>query len=168
MTAKIGSIIEIRDIIKAVPVSTVETIGLPIPPVVTVEVNLAALEVPDIAAAVPPPAMIASAQVISGLKFTTVDNIITVPANAANGTAILSNKLSIYGMKYANISTKVATPKMINADKLPIQCQDSFKSKTLKYEDKLNANNGIKTLKPTEAANPIPRQILIIVSKFIF
>ena len=65
------------------------------------------------------------------------------------------------------ISTKVATPKIIKADILPIQTQESLSSKTLKYDAKLNTNKGKNTLKPTDAANPMPRQILIIVSKLI-
>ena len=36
--------------------------------------------------------------VISGLKLATVDTMTAVPAMAAKGTAIVSNKLSIYGM----------------------------------------------------------------------
>ena len=96
--AKIGKKIETIDIITEVPVSTVETIGFAIPPVVAVEVNLVTLDVPATAAAVPPPAIIAKAQVITGLKSATVDNIIAVPASAANGTDIESNKLSIYGI----------------------------------------------------------------------
>jgi len=120
MIAKTGKIIDTNDIKMEVPVSTVDITGFPIPPVVTVDVSLAALEVPAIAAAVPPPAMMANAQVISGLKSATVDNIIMVPAKAANGTAILSNKLSTYGIKYAKISTMVATP---NIKKQPMVLQ---------------------------------------------
>ena len=78
-----------------VPVSTVETIGFAIPPVVTVEVNRVALDVPEIAAAVPPPAIIANAHVTTGLKSDTVESITAVPANVANGTDILSSRLSI-------------------------------------------------------------------------
>lgn len=89
-----GSTIEMNDITIAIPVSMKETTGLPIPPVVAVDVNLVALEVPDITAAVPPPAIIANAQVISGLKLTSVDNTTMVPAKPASGTAILSSKLS--------------------------------------------------------------------------
>ena len=55
-TATIGSTIEMNDSTIAVPVSIKETTGLPNPPVVTVDVNRVALELPDITAAVPPPA----------------------------------------------------------------------------------------------------------------
>lgn len=130
--AKTGKKKEIIVMIMDVPVSTVEMTGFPIPAVVTVDASLVALEVPEIATAVPPPAIIANVHVISGLKFTIVESITTVPATAAKGTAILSNKLSIYGIKYANISTIVATPKIINDERLPIHCHESFKSKTLK------------------------------------
>ena len=86
------------DVIKAVPVSIVDTTGFPIPAVVAVDANRVALEAPEIAAAVPPPAIIAKAQVTSGLKSATVDTITAVPAIAAKGTATESNKLSIYGI----------------------------------------------------------------------
>ncbi len=99
MIAAIGSTIEMIDITIAVPVSIKETTGLPIPPVVAAEVNLVALVVPEIAAAVPPPAIIAKAHVISGLKLTSVDSITIVPAKTAKGTAILSSRLSTYGIK---------------------------------------------------------------------
>ena len=92
--ANTGRKIEIIDISVDVPVSIVDTKGFAIPPVVVVDANLVVLVVPEIAAAVPPPAIIANAQVITGLKSETVDNITAVPAKAANGTAMLSNKLS--------------------------------------------------------------------------
>ena len=60
--------------------------GFPKPPVVTVDASLVVLEVPAITAAVPPPAIIASDHVTTGLKSATVDIIIVVPARAANGT----------------------------------------------------------------------------------
>lgn len=94
-----GSTIEMNDITIAVPVSMKETTGFPIPPVAAVDVNLVALEVPDMTAAVPPPAIIANAHVISGLKLTSVDKTIMVPAKPAKGTAILSSRLSTYGIK---------------------------------------------------------------------
>lgn len=96
--ANIGIKIEITDMIIAVPVSNVETTGFPNPAVVVVDTSLAALEVPAIAAAVPPPAIIAKAQVITGLKSATVDTITAVPAIAASGTIIESSRLSIYGI----------------------------------------------------------------------
>ena len=52
MTATNGSTIEMNDITIAVPVSIKETTGLPIPPVVTVDVNLVTPELPDMIAAV--------------------------------------------------------------------------------------------------------------------
>ena len=91
----IGKKTETIDITTAVPVSTVETTGFPIPAVVAVDANRVAPEAPEIAAAVPPPAIMAKAQVISGVKLATVETITAVPAMAANGTAIVSNKLSI-------------------------------------------------------------------------
>ena len=82
----------------AVPVSKVETTGLPNPPVVLVEVSLVAADDPAIAVAVPPPAMIARDHVITGSKSAMVETITAVPAMAANGIAIESNKLSMNGM----------------------------------------------------------------------
>ena len=94
----IGKKIEKADITIEDPVSMVETNGFPNPPVVVVDANLVALEVPAIAAAVPPPAIIANAQVTTGLNSATVETITAVPATAAKGTAIESSKLSIYGI----------------------------------------------------------------------
>jgi len=99
MAARTGIKIETIDMNTDVPVSKVDTTGLPKPPVTVVEANRVVLEVPATAAAVPPPAIMAKDQVINGLKSATVDSIIAVPANAASGTAILSSKLSTYGIK---------------------------------------------------------------------
>ncbi len=90
-----GKKIDTIEVIKAVPVSMVETIGFPNPAVVAVDASRVAPEAPEIAAAVPPPAIMANAQVISGLKFATVETITAVPATVAKGTAIVSRKLSI-------------------------------------------------------------------------
>ena len=65
------------------------------------------------------------------------------------------------------ISTIVAAPKVIKAAVLPIHSQDSLSCQTSKKEAKLKANNGKKTLKPTDADKPTPRQILIMVSNVI-
>ncbi len=96
--ANIGKKIETMDMIIEVPVSTVETKGLPIPAVDTVEPKRVTLAELFTAAAVPPPAMIAKAQVITGLKSATVDTIIAVPAMVANGIATVSKRLSITGI----------------------------------------------------------------------
>jgi hypothetical protein len=93
--ANTGKNIDTIDMTAAVPVSMVETTGFAKPPVVTVDAKRVVLDDPAIAAAVPPPAIIAKDQVITGLKSATVESITAVPANAANGTAILSNELSI-------------------------------------------------------------------------
>ena len=86
------------DVTIAVPVSMVDTTGLPIPAVVAVDAKRVAPEAPEIAAAVPPPAIIAKAQVISELKSATVDTITAVPAIAAKGIATESSKLSTKGI----------------------------------------------------------------------
>lgn len=97
--AKIGANIAAVDTTMAVPVSTVETMGFPNPPVVAVEVNLVAAPAPRMAVAVPPPAMMARDQVITGSKLATVETITAVPAIAAKGTAKLSKRLSSQGTK---------------------------------------------------------------------
>lgn len=98
-TASIGAKIEAAVTATAVPVSTVETMGLATPPVVAVEVNLVAAPAPFIAVAVPPPAIIANDQVTIGSNPATVLTITAVPAMAAKGTAILSKRLSTQGIK---------------------------------------------------------------------
>lgn len=80
------------------PVSIVVTNGFPNPAVETVEVNRVAPEAVLMVAAVPPPAIMANAQVTTGLKSATVDTITAVPATVAKGIAILSNKLSTNGI----------------------------------------------------------------------
>ena len=82
------------DITIEVPVSKVETTGFAIPPVVAVDAKRVTLELPATAAAVPPPAMMAKAQVIAGLKSATVETTTAVPAMVANGIATVSNTLS--------------------------------------------------------------------------
>ena len=82
----------------AVPVSAVETTGFPIPAVFTEEANRVTVVIPCMAEAVPPPAIKANIQVIIGLISTKVEAITTVPAIAAKGVAIVSNKLSINGI----------------------------------------------------------------------
>ena len=90
-----GRKIEKIDKVMAAPVSIVDTTGLPSPPVVAVDANLVALDEPAIAVAVPPPAIIARDHVMTGFKSATVDTITAVPAMAARGIAMESNKLSI-------------------------------------------------------------------------
>lgn len=94
INARTGMKIENTDITTEVPVSIVDTTGFAIPPVVAVEANLVVPELLATAAAVPPPAIIAKAQVITGLKSATVDTITAVPAMAAKGMAIVSKALS--------------------------------------------------------------------------
>lgn len=97
--ASTGAKIEAALTATAVPVSTVETIGFAIPPVVAVEANLPDALAPFMAVAVPPPAIMAKDQVTTGSKPATVLTITAVPAIAANGTAKLSNRLSTHGIK---------------------------------------------------------------------
>jgi len=81
-----------------IPVSTVVSTGFANPAVVVLEVSLAADAFPLIAAAVPPPAIIANAQVIMGSKSVIVATITAVPAKVANGKAIVSSALSNHGI----------------------------------------------------------------------
>ena len=96
--ARIGRNMEKMDMTIDVPVSTVDTNGFPKPAVVALDVRRDAPAALFMVAAVPPPAMMASAQVMTGLKSATVDTITAVPAMAANGIAIVSNILSTKGM----------------------------------------------------------------------
>ncbi len=96
--ARTGKKIETMDITTEVPVSSVETKGFPKPAVETVEPNRVALAELFTAAAVPPPAIIAKAQVITGLKSATVETIIAVPAIVAKGIATVSKRLSTTGI----------------------------------------------------------------------
>ena len=98
MIANIGKNIETIDITMENPVSIEETTGFPNPAVETVEPNRVTLAELFTAAAVPPPAIIAKAQVINGLKSASVDTITAVPAMVANGIAIVSKRLSITGI----------------------------------------------------------------------
>lgn len=98
-TPKTGAKIEAVDTATAVPVSTVDTTGLAIPPVVAVEVNRPAALAPLIAVAVPPPAIIANDQVTTGSRSAMVETITAVPAIAAKGIAKLSKALSTHGIK---------------------------------------------------------------------
>ena len=99
IAANIGAKMDAVATTTAVPVSTVDTTGLPKPPVVAVEANLLAAPAPLIAVAVPPPAIIANDQVTTGSRLATVDTITAVPAIAAKGTATLSKRLSTQGIK---------------------------------------------------------------------
>ena len=167
IAARAGANIDATETATAVPVSTVEIIGLATPPVVAVEANRPAAPAPLIAVAVPPPAIMAKDQVTIGSKPATVLTITAVPAIAANGTAILSNRLSTQGIKYAKISINIAAPSVSKAAKLPIHSQLSLSSHFPKNAARLSANKGKNTLKPTEAAKPIPKNILITVSDVI-
>lgn len=93
-----GRNMEKMEMINEAPVSTVEINGFPNPAVETVEVTLDAPAVLLMAAAVPPPAIMANAQVTTGFKSTTVETITAVPAMVANGIAIVSSKLSTNGI----------------------------------------------------------------------
>lgn len=96
--AKGARSIETNAINKELPVSIVETIGLASPPLATVDVRRNEAALPLIAAAVPPPAIIAKAQVAIGFKSPTVAKTTAVPAIPARGRAMESNILSTQGM----------------------------------------------------------------------
>lgn len=94
ITANIGAKIDNIDSKTAVPVSATDTTGFAKPPVEAVEAKRVVAAEPLIVVAAPPPATIANAHVIAGLKSVKVDAITKVPATPANGTAKLSNTLS--------------------------------------------------------------------------
>lgn len=83
----------------AAPVSATETTGLASPPVVTVLAARPVAVAPLIAAAAPPPAIMASVQVMAGLKSAVVEAMMAVPAMPAKGTAKVSSRLSIKGTR---------------------------------------------------------------------
>ena len=66
--------------VTAAPVSSVDTKGLASPPVAPVEANLPVALAPFIAVAVPPPAIMAKVQVITGSKLAAVETTTAVPA----------------------------------------------------------------------------------------
>lgn len=99
IAANMGAKIETIETTVAVPVSTVEITGFPKPPVVAVEANLLVADAPLIAVAVPPPAIMAKDQVMTGSRSETVATITAVPAKAANGIARPSNNESTHGIK---------------------------------------------------------------------
>ena len=96
--AKTGINMDTIDITTEVPVSIVDTTGFATPAVETVDPKRVALAELLIDAAVPPPAIIAKAQVITGLKSAIVDTITAVPAIVASGIAIVSKALSTTGI----------------------------------------------------------------------
>ena len=96
--ATIGKKMAKMDMMTEVTVSIVDTIGLPNPAVEIVDVTRDAPAALFIVAAVPPPAIIANAHVITGLKSAKVETITAVPASAANGIAMVSSKLSRNGI----------------------------------------------------------------------
>jgi len=99
ITAIGGTNIDAVETATAVPVSTTDTTGLAKPPVVADEVNRPAALAPFIIVAVPPPAIIAKAHVVTGSKPATEDTIAAVPAIPAKGIAMLSKRLSTHGIK---------------------------------------------------------------------
>ena len=98
MPAAIGIKMASTEKTVAVAVSAVDTIGFAKPPVVAVAVKRTAELVPEMAAAVPPPAIIVNAQVITGSRSETVAATTSIPAAVAKGTAIVSSALSTQGM----------------------------------------------------------------------
>ena len=93
-----GKINAVRDNVVAPIVSTVLITGFAIPPVVAEDAALVALVVPEINPAVPPPAIIANTHINNGSTSAIVANMTQVPATAANGTEIVSKRLSKKGI----------------------------------------------------------------------
>ena len=102
------------------PVSVADIIGFPKPLVVMEDVPLVKVVKLCTSPAAPPPAMIARVHLKSGSSSTMVDAMTIVPAITAVGAAIVSKILSINGIKYAAISNRVATLKIIKAGNVPI------------------------------------------------
>ena len=98
-----------------IPASVVEITGFANPPVVYVDPALNILVADWIEPARPPPAIIDSDHLIRGEKSVRTEPIINEPAIIDTGTAIVTNKLSNQGIKYATISKRVANPNAISA-----------------------------------------------------
>lgn len=92
ITAKMGKKMAKTDRPIEVPVSTVEITGFANPAVVPVDANRVEEVDALMAVAVPPPAMIAKAQVKVGSRLAIVETITAVPAIVANGIVIISKK----------------------------------------------------------------------------
>ena len=79
------------------PASTVDTTGLPNPPVVAVDTALVATVPTWTTPETLPPAIMDIPHCIIGLESESVEDIIKTPANTAAGEAIVSKRLSIQG-----------------------------------------------------------------------
>ena len=96
--ATIGSTMARIDRKSEPPASTVETTGLPTPPVAAVD---AALVIPVpvwMTAAEPPPAISASAHFTAGSASPSIAPVAMVPATTAIGVVTVSSRLSTQGM----------------------------------------------------------------------
>lgn len=98
MKAITGRKIDITDMTAEAPVSIEDTMGFPNPAVETEEVALVAEAPLLMAAAVPPPAIMARDHMTTGSKLVAVTTTTKVPAMLAKGMAIVSNKLSTNGI----------------------------------------------------------------------
>ena len=85
--------------IVAIAVSTTDTAGFASPPVPIVEAIRLPAAAPLMAVAVPPPAIMARLQVITGSIPVKVETMTAVPAKAARGIARESRRLSTQGIE---------------------------------------------------------------------
>ena len=99
ITTKIGTSSESTDS-KTAPIhSTIDTSGLATPPVVAVETPRTATVLICTAPAVPPPIIIAAAQLANcDISPLLTAIVVSVPATIAAGVAMVSKALSTHGM----------------------------------------------------------------------
>jgi len=145
-------------------VSVVETIGFPRPPVANEEAPLVIVVKLLTNPAAPPPAIIAKVHLIKG-SISTIDDAITiVPATTEVGPAIVCNKLSTKGIKYAASSKNDAAIKTINAESVPIHSNPDDIDRNPPIDPRLIISNGTNIQNPTAAARLILSKILTNVS----
>lgn len=147
MAAMGGASMEAMETAAAVPVSTEKTTEFTISPVVEDGANRPAALALFMTVAVPPPATVAGHHAATGFKLAAVETTTTMPATLAKGIAEKSIRLSAQGMKWAEISTMVATTKAMSLGKSPIHCPFSLSSQIPKYIAKLSAKSYENTQK---------------------
>src|SRR5665213_1956924 len=101
--------------IMAAKISPVEITGLPTPMVTTVDAPRSRLVAPCVAAAAPPPAMIASDHFNIGGASPSAKAVTPMPAALATGAAMTDEAVSRIGTYKAAISTTAATAIMTSA-----------------------------------------------------
>gem|GEM_PF-2625081 len=158
--AAIGATTATIDITTAHTLSAAETIGFPIPAVVTVETARVATLVACTAPASPPPATIAAAHRNIGPALpptsTNCDPATIDPATTAAGEATTSNAWSSHGTQYATTSSSDAVANATIAASDPIHDIPDPKLTCPARAATARTSSGTNTLNPHAAASPSP------------